>query len=267
MQLRGTVAMVTGGSKGIGLATARALIREGGRVAVVARSQGPLDEAVASLGPSAQAFALDVNDREAVKATFQAVQRDMGALNILVNNAGYNARGNVREHPPEALAKVIETNLTAPVYMSRVALDYLSAPAAIVNVASLAGMVPFPGEAAYCASKAGIRAFSAAMREEHVGTGLHVASVCPGPVSTGFLLEDADEVPDLVFSQPMSSPEQIATAILDAIRDELEEVAVPAASGYLTTVGYVFPTLRRALAPVFKRIGARRKERWRNREY
>ena len=265
MELRGTIAVVTGASAGIGLAASRALIREGARVAMLARTPEKLEAAASSLGPSATPFAVDVTDRDGIRRVFETVRSDLGPPNILVNNAGLNVRGNVAEHPPDRLAKVIETNLAAPIFMSRLALDYLQRPACIVNVASLAGMVPVPGEASYCASKAGLRAFSAAMRDEHAGTGLHVATVSPGPVSTRFLLEAEDEVPDLVFSQPMSSPEQVAAGILDAIRDELHEVTIPASSGPLLAIGYLMPGLRRALTPVMERIGAARKRRWRGR--
>jgi short-subunit dehydrogenase len=261
MEIRDAVAIVTGGSSGIGLAAGRALAGAGARVALVARTRGPLDEAARSIG--AEGFACDVADRAAVRAMVEAVEERLGPPRILVNNAAFNARGAVTSRTAEELAQVIETNLVAPVFLTRLVLERMPAPAAIVNVASLAGIVPLVGEAAYSASKAGLRAFGAALREELAERGISVSTVCPGPVSTPFLLDNIDEVPDLVFSQPMTSAEEVATAILDCVRNGQREVALPALSGVMSQVGYLFPALRARLTPMLERIGARNKGRYR----
>ena len=162
-------------------------------------------------------------------------------------------------HSPLALADVITTDLTAPIVLSRAAAPLLPAGGAIVNVASLAGMVPIPDEAAYSAAKAGLRAFTRAVAEELPH--LHIGSVCPGPVDTPFF-GDVAKVPNLVFSQPMSTAAEVADAILQCIATGRREVALPSLSGKLCTAGYVFPALARLLRPMLERRGARRKERY-----
>jgi short-subunit dehydrogenase len=192
------------------------------------------------------------------KSLPSAVVERFGRLDILVNNAGLNHRGAVAEHSPEALAEVITTNLTAPVYLTRAAVEKMSKGGVIVNVASLAGMVPVPHEAAYSASKAGLRAFTRALADEVRGSNIQACLVSPGPVDTGFF-GDIERVPDLVFSQPMRTADQIAAAVLDCIRTGAGEIAVPALSGKLATVAYVFPGLGRLLRPILEKRGAANK--------
>jgi short-subunit dehydrogenase len=121
--------------------------------------------------------------------------------------------------------------------------------------------VPVPDEAAYSASKFGLRAFGRALDMElhEAGSRVRVLSICPGPVDTGFLGKDLWQVPDLVFSQPMSSAEGVARAVLRAIEEGRQETDVPGVSGTLATLSYLSPGLFRALRPAFERLGARKK--------
>src|SRR5262249_26892654 len=155
-EIAGKVALITGASSGIGLAVARALVAEGGRVALVARTASKLEEIARELGPErAAAFPCDVGNLQAVKELPAAVVTRFGGLDILVNNAGLNHRGSILEQTPEKLAEVITVNLTAPIFLTRACAELLRPGGAVVNVASLAGMVPVEHEAAYSASKAG----------------------------------------------------------------------------------------------------------------
>jgi short-subunit dehydrogenase len=259
MNLEGKVAIVTGASSGIGLAVARLLVGGGARVALVARTEANLEAAVRELGSDhAAAYPLDVRDLAKLASLPAAVVERFGHLDILVNNAGLNHRGPVLEHSPEDLAEVITTNLTAPIYLMRAAIPLMEDAGVVVNVASLAGMVPVPHEAAYSASKAGLRAFTRAVADELAGSGIHACLVSPGPVDTGFF-GDIEHVPDLVFSQPMRSAEQVAGAVLECVRTGALEIAVPALSGTLATVAYVFPGLGRAIRPFLEKKGAANK--------
>lgn len=256
------VAIVTGASSGIGLAVARALVARGARVALVARTADKLAELARELGPSrAESFPLDVTDRARLLALPGAVVARFGRLDVVVNNAGVNHRGAVAERSAEELAQIIDANLVAPILLTRAALPHLGPGSAVVNVASLAGKVPVPHEAAYCSSKAGLRAFSRALGLELSAAGIRVSAVCPGPVDTGFF-GDVEAVPDLVFSQPMSSAGQIADAVLRAIETGAPEIDVPALSGKLATLGYLSPEIFTTLRPVFERVGARNKRRY-----
>ena len=263
---QGKVAIVTGASSGIGLAVARVLVRRGARVALVARTADTLETVARELGVDrAASFPLDVADRASVVALPARVVARFGRLDLVVNNAGVNHRGAVRGRTERELAAIVDTNLVAPILLTQSALAHLPPGGAIVNVASLAGKVPVPDEATYSASKAGLRAFTRALSFELRERGIHVASVCPGPVDTGFF-GDVATVPDLVFSQPMSTAEQVADAVIAAAESRAAEIDVPAVSGKLATLGYLAPSIFTRLRPVLERIGARNKRRFAKRK-
>jgi short-subunit dehydrogenase len=178
-----------------------------------------------------------------------------------VNNAGVNHRGEVADRTAEELEQIVDTNLVAPILLTHAALPLLRDGGVVVNVASLAGKVPVPHEAAYSGSKAGLRAFSRALGTELSARGVRVCCVNPGPVDTGFFA-DIDKVPNLVFSQPMSSAEQIADAVVRAVESRAREIDVPAVSGKLATLAYLSPRIFAALRPIFEKRGARNKERY-----
>ncbi len=266
------VAITTGASSGIGLSVARKLVARGARVALVARTKDKLEALARELnalnatganggGERAVAFPLDVKDRDGLLALPARVHERFGRLDIVVNNAGANYRGSIFDRTPAELVDILETNLVAPVLLTRAALAHLPRGGVIVNVASLAGKVPVPDEAAYSASKAGLRAFGRALDIELHDRGIHARSVNPGPVDTGFFGE-ISEVPNLVFSQPMSTADQVADAVLQAIEGDALEIDVPALSGRLATLGYLSPRLFSALRPVFERRGAAAKAKF-----
>jgi short-subunit dehydrogenase len=258
--LAGKVALVTGASSGIGLSIVEKLVAAGVRVAMVARRKATLDEHVARLGSDrTAAFAVDVTDFGALEVLPERVVAHFGRLDILVNNAGVNHFGPMLRHSPGELGNVITTNLTAPIFLTRAAIEKLQPGGAIVNLASIAGMVPVSEEAAYSASKAGLRAFTRALREEFPE--LRVSVVNPGPVDTGFFGDVAD-VPDIVFSPPMSSTDAVADAVLKCIVGSKWDVAVPWFAGILATAAYVFPGLAAWLLPLLKRKGASSKARY-----
>ena len=261
MQLEGSVALVTGGSRGIGLAVCRQLVAAGARVAMVARHEATLRDAAASLGGGdrAVAFPLDVGDLEALARLPEAVVARMGRLDALVNNAGVHHRGDVATRTPAELAEMVRVNLAAPIVLTRAALPLLPRGGAVVDVASLAGFVPVASAATYSATKAGLRAFGRALGTELERRGISVANVSPGPVDTDFFGEELDRVAPITFSQPISSPDAIARAILRCLAAPRGEVAIPWASGKLATLGYLSPALFRWLRPLLSRLGTRRK--------
>lgn len=262
---RDKVAIVTGASSGIGLAVSQAIVRRGARVALVARTSEKLRALVDQFGVDrAASFPLDVADRAKIAALPARVVDRFGRLDLVVNNAGVNHRGPVTERTAAELEAIVDTNLVAPILLSQASIPHLRHGGAIVNVASLAGKVPVPYEATYSATKAGLRAFTRALAFELRGRGVHVATVCPGPVDTGFF-GDLSTVPDLVFSQPMSSAEQIADAVLRAVEERVPEIDVPALSGRLATLGYLVPAVFTRLRPLLEALGARNKQRFEER--
>lgn len=256
MSKQGKVAIVTGGSAGIGLAVVERMVKEGITVVMVARTASTLEQEAARLGSRALPWALDVGDLDALEALPAAVVARLGRLDIVVNNAGAHVRGPVDRIPAPALAQMIHVNLTAPIVLSRAALPFLGQDGTIVNITSLAGRTPLPEAATYSATKVGLRYFSTALAEERPD--LRVCCVSPGPVDTGFF-GDIERVSDLVFSQPMSTADEVAADVMACLSGPSRELAIPRLSGWLTAFINLFPSVRRALRPLLKRKGARAK--------
>jgi NAD(P)-dependent dehydrogenase (short-subunit alcohol dehydrogenase family) len=222
--LTGTVALVTGGSRGIGFAIAKALVDGGAAVVITGRDRADLDRAQAALGGSALAVAADTRDVAAVEAAVrQAVER-FGGIDVLVNNAGVGLFRNVADMSIAEWQDTIDTNLTGVFSYCHAAIPHLRTRGGgwIVNISSLAGKNPFVGGAAYCASKAGLNAFSEALMQEVRYDNIRVTCVMPGSVATGFgrsgaarpdwkiQPEDVGQlVVDLLLTPPRSLPSRV----------------------------------------------------------
>jgi short-subunit dehydrogenase len=263
-RFEGRTALVTGASSGVGEAVARQLAAEGARVVLVARTAAALDAVAKEIGERAIAMPADVSDIDQLRTLVEQATRETGGLQILVNNAGYNHRGPVLGADPDELARIVDVNLRAPILLTRLCLPQLreQTQANIVNVASIAGQIPLAEEATYSATKFGLRSFSIALAEELRDTCVDVSLVSPGPIDTGFITRDLENVPDLVFSQPMSSAEDVAAAVLDSAHDGRLERTIPRLSGMLATAGYLVPELPRFIRPVLEAQGRRAKERF-----
>jgi len=255
------VALVTGASAGIGLAVCRQLVAAGARVAMVARTRSRLEGAAAELGGGerAIAFPLDVGDLAALERLPEQVAARCGRLDVVVNNAGLHYRGPVATRTPAELAAMVNVNLAAPIVLTRAALPLLPRGGAVVNVASLAGFLPVRDAATYSATKAGLRAFGRAVGEEWKSRGIAVCTVSPGPVDTDFFLDELDSVTPITFSQPMSTPERVAAAVMECLESGRQEIPIPWFGAKLATLAYLSPTLLRILRPGMERAGARKK--------
>jgi len=261
VEIKDKVALVTGASSGIGLATARLLHGSGMRVALVARTAAKLEQVAAELGEGAAAFPCDVGDLARLPRLIEQVLARFGGLDVLVNNAGLHHRGDMLRHEPQALADMFTVNTVAPVVLTRIAADHMRAGGSVVNVASLAGKLAVPGSAVYSGTKAGLRFWALAAAEDLARRQIRIANVNPGPVDSGFFDADVHNVSDLTFSQPMSTSEDCAAAVLACIRDPRSpvEIDLPSASGKLATLGYLSPRLSAFLRPLLERRGARNK--------
>lgn len=261
------VVVITGASAGIGAAVARQFAAAGAKVVLNARGQEALHQVVDDIiarGGTASAFAGDVSDLAVCQGLIDAAISRYGKLDILVNNAGMHLRGPLSSHDAAGFAAMVDVNLRTPIVLTRLALPHLQKVprGAVVNVASLTGRVCLPQAAVYSSVKFGLRAFSLALAEEFRGTSVSVSVVSPGPVDTGFIMSEIDQVADITFSQPMSTADQVAALVLDCAADGKPERAIPRSSGFLTTLGYIFPWLSRFLRPMMERRGRRNKEHY-----
>jgi len=261
MEFRDKTVIVTGGSEGVGAATARAFAGAGANLVLVARTRRKLEAIAEELRgrTRVEIVPMDVAEPDACANLFRKAAYEFGAVHILVNNAGYHQRGPVTAVDTAELGRMIDVNLKSPIVLCRMAIPYLkeAGGGAIINVASLAGRTPVPGAATYSASKFGLRAFTFALAEELVGTNIKVAALSPGPIDTGFIMSNIDVVTDLTFSQPLSTAEECAAEIMKLCTNGRRERSMPPVSGALTTATYLFPALGRLVRPLLEEEGRR----------
>jgi NAD(P)-dependent dehydrogenase (short-subunit alcohol dehydrogenase family) len=210
----GKVALVTGGSKGIGLATAHALAAAGASVIITGRDQAALDRATKSAGDGSKIRGVraDVQSpADASRAVDEAV-KVFGGLDILVNNAGVGAFTNVADMGISDWDRTVGTNLSGVFYCCHAAIPQLRLRGGgwIISISSLASKNPFAGGAAYCATKAGLNAFSEALMQEVRYDNIRVSCIMPGSVATGFGGRD-------VGADWKLAPEDVAEVVIDLL--------------------------------------------------
>jgi NAD(P)-dependent dehydrogenase (short-subunit alcohol dehydrogenase family) len=193
MNLAGKVAVVTGGTRGIGLAIARQLLDHGATTVITGTNLRSVEKTAGELegttnGSNVVPMQIDVRKCEDVERSFVGLVERFGGIDMLVNNAGVGTFAPVAEMSIDQWRNVIDTNLTGVFYCCRAALPHLRARGGgwIINISSLAGKNAFPGAAAYCASKAGLNAFSESLMQEVRHDGIRVSYVMPGSVATDF---------------------------------------------------------------------------------
>jgi len=192
MDLSKKIALVTGGTKGIGRAIAEALVSAGAGVAITARSEDEIGTTVAELkklgAGTAAGYVCDVRDYEQVKAVVAEVAKEFGGLDILINNAGVGIFASVESMPVEDFRAVLETNVFGVFYCCHEAIPLMKQRGGgyIINISSLAGANPHAEMAAYNASKFGLNGFSEALMQEVRQDGIKVSYIMPGSVNTEF---------------------------------------------------------------------------------
>jgi NAD(P)-dependent dehydrogenase (short-subunit alcohol dehydrogenase family) len=189
VDLAGRAALVTGGNRGLGKAMAEALARAGANVILVARDAAKLEEAAGAIraaGGAASVYPADVADEAQVEALRDAVLRDHGRLDILINNAGINLRKPLVEFTLEEWRRVIDTNLTSVFLMCRAFVPLMRGRGygRIINIGSTMSRVSIAGRAAYSSSKAAILGLTRALALEVAPEGITVNAMCPGPFAT-----------------------------------------------------------------------------------
>jgi len=210
------IILITGGTRGIGYATAEALIKAGNKVAITGTTPDGVATAERALSAGGQVVgvACDVRDAASVQRAVETVVARFGGLDVIVNNAGVGVGVPIAEMPHDEWDRIIGTNLTGVFNCCKAAIPHLRRRGGgwIVNISSLSSTGPFPGGAAYVASKAGINAFSDALMQELRDDNIRVTTVLPGSVATGFSGREPGTGADWKLL-----PEDVAHAIVDLL--------------------------------------------------
>lgn len=181
---KGKVALITGGSRGVGFATAKELARRGAKVVIMARGEKRLrdsEQKLKDLGAEAVAVVGDVGEWEDAQRMVVAAVDRFGRLDILVNNAGVSMRGHFADLAPEVCAAIARTNLMGCIFMTRAAMPHLlAAKGQVVFISSIAGLFGLPGASIYCATKKALTGLAESLRLELIPRGLHVGVVYLG---------------------------------------------------------------------------------------
>jgi NAD(P)-dependent dehydrogenase (short-subunit alcohol dehydrogenase family) len=235
--LNGKVVAITGGGRGIGRAIAQSLAREGARVAVGDLDKDSAEATAAALGGDAIGLGLDVTDHAGFTAFLDEVERRLGPLDVLVNNAGIMVVTPLVEETGDSIARQLELNLRAVIHGTQEAMRRM-APRGnghIVNVASIAGRTGFPHLATYAATKHGVVGLSESVRAELRGTGVEVSVVMPSVVRTELAAGLADSRVKAV------EVEDVADEVLGALKRPRFDVFVPRSNGPLVRLGSALP--------------------------
>jgi short-subunit dehydrogenase len=248
----GQVVVVTGGSSGIGLEVGRAFARRGGIVVLAARRLERLHavaDEIVSAGGRALAIGCDVRrPGDAARLVEEACAR-FGRVDVLVNAAGYGVLTHAAETSIETYADVLQTNLLGAIHCVKAVLPGMLARrrGTIVNVASLAAVFAIPGFSAYAASKAGLVAFSEALRHDLRPFGIHVAVVCPAAVDTPFFAHPSFRGMPRLMRLGMRSPTAVSAAVLRAVDRRRSMVTIPRLFGLVAVVKAMLPGPLRAV--------------------
>ncbi|WP_024800934.1 SDR family oxidoreductase [Nocardia sp. BMG51109] len=235
--IRGKVVVITGGARGIGLATATALQRLGARIAI-----GDVDETAVKESGTAREFdhygRLDVTDQQSFANFLDEVERQLGPIDVLINNAGIMPTGKLIDEPDALTRRILDINVYGVILGSKLALERMLPRHSghVVNIASLAGETHIPGLATYNASKHAVLGFTDTLREEYRGSGVSFSSVLPTLTNTD--LGSGVTAPKLL--RP-AEPQEIAEAITKLLVQPRSKVRITRVAGVFSQVFGLMP--------------------------
>ena len=221
--------LLTGASRGIGACIARELAKQHATIVGVSRSQAELETICAQVnafGGQGIGIPFDISDVEQLPALLQQVHRQVGSVDILINNAGIELYRAFQDYSLQEIQSVLSVNLVAAIELTRLLLPTMLEQRSghIVNIASLAGKKGHPYDSIYSASKAGLLMWGNAVRQELVGTGVGISVICPGYVARqGMLADTGIPAPPLAGT---SLPETVAIAVVRAIEQNKAEIII-----------------------------------------
>ena len=255
MDIRGSVALVTGASSGIGAVVAADLARRGATVVVTARRESELEqtaEACRRHSPGSFAVVSDLSEPgEGARVVREASER-LGRVDIVVNNAGISIRRHALDTTPEDVERVMRVNFFGAVHTTMAALPGMveRRRGCVVNVTSVAGYIPNPKESAYGASKAALNLWSHVLLVDLAGTGVHVGVLSPGPIDTE--IWDKDE--EAGYHGPKFPAQLVADGVALVVEKNLAHLTVPRRYGAMAPM-YALPGISRAVRRGLVRFG------------
>ncbi len=248
--LAGTVVAITGGARGIGRITTEALVHEGARVGI---GDIDLDEATKTaeeIGSNVSAYNVDVTSRESFTEFYDQVEKDLGPVDVLFNNAGIMVIGKFAEEEDRITEREIDINVNGVMLGTKIALSRMQSRGQghIVNMASAAGRVGLAGEASYCASKFAVVGLSEALRVELKDTPVDISVVMPSLANTDLASGmTAGRFIDLI------EPTDVADAVVDALKYPKFDVYVPKRIGPITKITSILPrSVQDAVGGIFQ---------------
>ncbi|MGB2217976.1 MAG: SDR family NAD(P)-dependent oxidoreductase, partial [Porticoccaceae bacterium] len=200
LSFSGKTVIITGASAGVGAACARAFAAHNANLVLVARGRAGLNSIAKELRQKTEVLtvAMDVADTGQCLKLLNKAEAKFGSVDVLINNAGMHSRGDLSTVDPSEVAAMVDINLRAPMVLSCAAIPFLhrAGSGAIVMVGSLAGRAPLQGAVTYSGTKAGLRAFAYGLADELRDANINVGVVSPGPIDTGFIMDEIDQVED-----------------------------------------------------------------------
>lgn len=235
-KIEGKVVVITGASRGIGLAIAESLNGKGAIVYDISRT-------VLQNDVVKKAYSSDVNDYEKISEILEEIYKTEGKIDVFINNAGFGIAGAIEKTQKENIYKQIETNLSAVISLSGLAIKYLKeTKGKLINISSVAGIIPIPYQSAYSATKAGIENFSRALANEVKAYGIKVTAVLPGDTKTGFtkarIVDGHDAQADKTISKFAKDEEKgmsadcVAKVVVKVIKKKHPPLRVTVGFGY-----------------------------------
>ena len=249
--LEGKVVAITGGARGIGKETAKAMAAKGAKVAIGDLDKPLAEEAAAQLGTEAVGLALDVTERDSFARFLDQASERLGPLDVLINNAGIMPIGSFVDEDDATARRMIDINVHGVIYGMKLAIPGMlkRGQGHIVNMASQAGKAGIPGGATYCATKHAVVGLSEAVRAEVRGSGVEVSVVMPAVVDT----ELGSGLPDTRGVKKLA-PEEVANAIVKAVQFPKFDVWVPASSAAIDKLMHPLPRRAREAIARFMRV-------------
>jgi len=261
--LKNKVVVITGAAGGIGRTLAALLAGQGAHLVLTDIRKDKLEElqkAIETEGIEVRIVEHDVTQLESWDALMNGVLHAFGKVDVLINNAGVVQPGAAWDISQEKVEQQLNVNLLGTIHGCRAALRIMKTQnfGQIVNIASLGGIVPMPGEAVYSATKFGIRGYSLSLASELQGTPVGISVILPDSVDTPQLAYELmhNEAVMSFIGVPLK-PEKVARGILKAVTKKKREVLIPAGIGSLCRIAMAFPRLFFILSPLLKRIGSR----------